>query len=164
LPVTWLAGPHHYLGAYDEALVGNLPPTFASLGKYLQYDPRNPLFNQRQMENRFQKWQQRFAQAGMPYFVGEFGTYTRLLTYEAWIRDSNALAGKYALGALWFQYRQDLFTEDQTSYTLLRRFDDDHAPYPYEVQRLKCGPKFGEVVETIFGKCFDALESGEPGR
>jgi hypothetical protein len=150
---NWLAGPHHYVGAYDSA---NPIPTFGSLGKYLLYSPTNPFVNRAQMERRFQKWDQRFrTEAGMHVFVGEYGTFTRLPAYKAWIQDVNEFAGRYTLGALWFQYRQDLFTDDQASYNLLRRFDDYGTPYALDMQRLKCGEPFGNIVETIFGRCVD---------
>jgi len=150
---NWLAGPHHYVGAYDPA---NPIPTFGSLGKYLLYSATNPFVNRAQMEKRFQKWDERFrVEAGMHVFVGEYGTYTRLPAYKAWIQDVNEFATRYTLGGLWYQYRQDLFTDDQTSYNLLRRFDDDGVPYPLDVQRLKCGEQFGSMVETIFGRCVD---------
>ena len=156
LRVNWLASPHHYVGAYDTSTP---PSNFGALAKYVLYSSTNPFINREQMEARFKMWNERFLnQAGMHFFIGEYGTFTRLPAYKAWIGDTNEFAAKYALGALWYQYRQDLFTDDQASYNLLRRFDDRREAYPPEVQRLKCGVAFGELVETVFGRCFDALE------
>lgn len=166
-PIYWIAGPHHYAGSYDEAIrdlfpadiqegavKGLFPPDIQSvIDRY-----PNRIFDRQVTFERMRHMKDRFAEAGMDYFIGEWGTYTRLKDasgnaggYREWIRDTQDAMKDNAFGWMWWRYSYD-YSKDQTSYDLLRGVDDQGRPLDYKDQRLKCGSGF-DIVKLLFGRC-----------
>lgn len=153
-PVYWIAGPHHYAGSYDQAIRDLFPPEIQNI---IERYP-NRIFDRDVTFERMRHMKDRFAEAGMDYFIGEWGTYTRLKDasgnaggYRDWIRDTQDAMNENAFGWLWWRYSYD-YSKDQTSYDLLRGIDDQGRPIDYKDQRLKCGPGF-DIVKLLFGRC-----------
>lgn len=153
-PVYWIAGPHHYAGSYDLAARDLFP---ADIRAVMEQYP-NRIFDRDVAFERMKHMKDRFAEAGMDFFIGEWGTYTLLKDasggdggYREWVRDVADAMKANAKGWMWWRYSYD-YSKDQTSYDLLRGRDDQGQPIDYKDQRLKCGPGF-DIVRLLFGRC-----------
>lgn len=153
-PVTWLAAPHHYDGGYNPDVL-----QFGTTAiEVLLTEYPNLFFSKEQIVGRMELQESRFAEAGMEFILGEWGTYTTLRDangepggYRDWIDDSLGGVGQHTRGHLWWAYVRDT-TESEVSFNLLRSRDDVGESLPADRQVLKCTPEL-DVTELVFGTC-----------
>jgi hypothetical protein len=138
--LRWIASPHHYFGAYDLSFRSFFP---SQIRPILDQYP-NSLFDRPKTLKRFQTIRDKMRTAGMDYFLGEYGTYTRLEGYLDWVRDlRSVIIDTEGFGHIWWRYYPDS-SADQTGYYLLRS--------GFELQELKCEEPMS-IVRAVFDRC-----------